>query len=93
MAGEDVGAAAQAFWAELLSLVNGDDAAAHDLLKDVTIYDRKNGGQGWCKDVGQFTAVWQIEKARGRLKQHPDFGRDAVEAEEKGPEKGSKKGK
>lgn len=63
----------KALWAEILRRVGGDDAAAKDVLKDITFWEA-GGKSGYARSVEQLTEGWKIEKAEKALKAHKVFG-------------------
>ena len=71
----------EAFWKDLLKRTGGDDAAAHDLLREITSYPAGTSKDG--KPYKAFGGVdsWQkitqergLASAKRKLSEHPVFG-------------------
>lgn len=59
---------------DILRRVGGDEAAAKDLLKDITKWKDKDQKERWSTSVDQLTQGFQVDKAEKALAAHKVFG-------------------
>lgn len=64
---------------EILARVGGDNSAARDLLKEITLWKGKDGKERWASSVTEIIKDYPMKLAWEKLREHETFGDKAAQ--------------